>query len=462
MLEIDDFILTLTIHDSYKQEVDQYIENGEFRRALLFSVQEHMNWYALNDLSLDDENNVKKELKEKFVQFIVNNFVEKTTEPRTRKLKGALNVELEATFFCDVELKDWDMSASDQKRYVDFLSKYRTESFIGAGSDAFLKVLKTRNDVLLNKVTGVNPGSNFQSSTINAIGKDVTVPSSTDTGLMKILFYGGIGVGVVVAIIVLLYVRRKVNKKSTNEVTDNNSEYELSNTEEFPVREVENNEKDHENGDNQSGMLNPVNLGHNHTNSDLTEVSSMWDTTSQKWDRQYFVDLEHIKTPHLAARKKRTGRRTTSTRAQNQNMTHKPLTSTPEYGQDTKNIRSLPPLFGAETEDEDDPPVMNPYQANPDRNKFGIQQDYDQSHGQAMNATHGNENNVYTDDSHMIYDNDENSNQNQGNRSNQRKLSRKSDQSRRDISSQYYNKSDNDLALDEFQQNVKKSSNLWK
>lgn len=462
---MDSFTLTLTIQDTYKKEVDQYIENGEFRQVLLFSVEEHMNWYALNDLSMDDGNDVKKELNENFIKFLIKSFVEKTTGTRARKLTEKNIVELETTFFCDVQMIGWDMTPADKTRYVDFLSKYRTESFIGTGSDTFLKLLKSRKDVLLNKVSAVNPGSSLQSSTINAVGKDVTVPSSSDSGLMKLLFYGGVGVGVVVAIMVLLFVRRKVQKRSINDVTDNNSEFDLSNPDEFPVREVENSEKDLENGDNQNGVLSPLKFGHTHTNSDLTEVSSMWDTTSQKWDRQYFVDLEHIKTPHLAARKKRTGRTTTTARAQNQNTTRQSLTSTPEYGQENSNMRDLPPLFGGEDEEEDDPTLMNPYHANPnpDRNNFGVQQQgHEQINGQGMTANHDNEDNVYTEDPHMIYDNDENSNQNKGNRSKQRKLSRKSGKIRRDENSRYFNKSENESDLDEFQHNVKKSSNLWK
>ncbi len=462
---MDSFTLTLTIQDTYKKEVDQYIENGEFRQVLLFSVEEHMNWYALNDLSMDDGNDVKKELNENFIKFLIKSFVEKTTGTRARKLTEKNIVELETTFFCDVQMIGWDMTPADKTRYVDFLSKYRTESFIGTGSDTFLKLLKSRKDVLLNKVSAVNPGSSLQSSTINAVGKDVTVPSSSDSGLMKLLFYGGVGVGVVVAIMVLLFVRRKVQKRSINDVTDNNSEFDLSNPDEFPVREVENSEKDLENGDNQNGVLSPLKFGHTHTNSDLTEVSSMWDTTSQKWDRQYFVDLEHIKTPHLAARKKRTGRTTTTARVQNQNTTRQSLTSTPEYGQENSNMRDLPPLFGGEDEEEDDPTLMNPYHANPnlDRNNFGVQQQgHEQINGQGMTANHDNEDNVYAEDPHMIYDNDENSNQNKGNRSKQRKLSRKSGKIRRDENSRYFNKSENESDLDEFQHNVKKSSNLWK
>lgn len=300
-IELDPMAITLTIQNMTAEEVNQHLENEKPRDAILFTVSEHLNWFASNDLMLDYKDSTKQDLKILFRQFSMSISEMSATSKRRLRVRDD-QVEVETTFTCTAELSGIDEDNSNEntlKKYTKILSHYQTQSFKGQPGLIFLNLLLARNDTLLDQATAVESKiiSKFKGGKI----VDNGVSTSTDEDNLfdkwfggnrwkRSLIYGGIGLCGLMAMATLLYVqiarKKKIFEKYMNE------DDETIPSQEFPLKEVNSNTKKYGRENNPSASRNSQ-TGHSYP-SDDTAVSSMWDTTTQKDDCKYFEYVERM------------------------------------------------------------------------------------------------------------------------------------------------------------------------
>jgi hypothetical protein len=297
-IKLDPMAITLTIQNMTAEEVDKHLMNETPRDALLFSVKEHINWFAINDLTLDYQDSTKQDLKPLFKQFTVS--ISEMNTLSGRKLRTQNNeVQLETTFFCTADVIDVDEN-TEMKKFTDTLSSYQVESFKGQPGVSFLTLLKARNDTVLEKAIAVKseivpvpvsvPVSDPTTPEIPNI-VDPDTPTEEENGLLDKWFggdrwkkkavYGGICVGGLIAMATILYMQNLKRKKAATKAL--NEENETVSSEDFPLREVENNNSGSR--ESEDGSCYP---------SDETAVSSMWDTVTQRDDCKYFEYVERM------------------------------------------------------------------------------------------------------------------------------------------------------------------------
>ena len=233
------FAITLTIENEAKNANHHTIYTNEQKDIILFSVQEHLNWYAINDLSAKTfSDKVTISLANNFEQFSLNVYDMSITQSIPKQLvppEGSRpkqnNIEImdknqtiiETIFLCEVILVDVN-SRRYIEEYKNILSNYLTDAFTRESARNFFELMRKRDEHWKNlisvtsEVVSRNRVEEIESSPKNSNGNNFWNRWFGGDPFKQYLFIGCVGGGILITILSLIVIRHKLQVRYRNEL----------------------------------------------------------------------------------------------------------------------------------------------------------------------------------------------------------------------------------------------------